>query len=161
MYDRPIYSFTGTYATSSTSTAHQVSFFANRSQLIDKNLLTSQFSEYVGNTLNLSYNFNQLIYRYGFFASLNYNYQETFTGKLPGKGASAGIIIAWLEGKLNFNLSGSFADQNGNNSQSINFGSAYQLKKQQFTINLTYLNTQLNSGRFNEFTGFFNYGIRF
>ncbi len=159
--NNPIYSFTGTYATSSTSTAHQVSFFANRSQLIDKNLLTSQFSEYVGNTLNLSYNFNQLINRYGFFASLNYNNLETFTGKLPGKGASAGINKAWLEGKLNFNLSGSFADQNGNTSQSINFGSAYQLKKQQFTINLTYLNTQLNSGRFNEFTGFFNYGIRF
>ncbi|MET1260716.1 hypothetical protein ABV409_15315 [Flagellimonas sp. DF-77] len=159
--NNPIYTFTATYATATTTKAHQVSLFANRSELVDNNLLTSAFSEYVGNTVNLSYNFNHLTAYYGLFASLNYNDLETFNGKLPGKGISLGFNKSWLEGKLTFNLSGSYAEQNDFGSQSVNFGGAYQLGKHQLNITGTYLNTQVIDGTFNEFTGFINYGIRF
>ncbi|MEN1784429.1 MAG: hypothetical protein AAGF77_04740 [Bacteroidota bacterium] len=159
--NNPIYTFSSTYATATELAAHQVSLFANRSQLVDNNLQTSQFSEYVGNTVNLSYSFSQTKQLFGLFASVNYNDLETFNGKLPGAGVSLGGNKSFLEGKLNLNATGSYADQNGQTSQSFNLGAAYRIKKHQISLQTNYLNTQLTSGKFNEFTGFLNYGIRF
>jgi len=157
----PIYSITSSYIKSDTIRSHAITFFGNRSELIDNNLMSQEFSQYVGNTINLTYSFNQLKNQYGFYTSYNYNDLETFNGKLPGQGLSIGVNKSFWDQKWNLNTSFSYAEQNDTESQSFVFGSSYQLKAHQISLNATYLKTELITGPFNEFTGFINYTVRF
>lgn len=157
----PIYSLTATYVKSDTIRAHSISLFGNRSELKDDNLTTQQFSQYVGNTVNATYSFSQLRHQYGVYLSYNYNELETFTGKLPGNGFSVGANKSFFDRKLNLSASGSYAKQDITESKSFTFTTTYQLKNQQISLNVNYLNTILTTGPFNEFTGYINYSVRF
>ncbi len=159
--NNPIYSANVSYMVADTIRSHVITVFANRSRLVDNNLLTQEFSEYVGSTLNVTYSFNHAKRLWGTYVSFNSNNLETFTGKLPGTGFSLGFNKSLVDNKLTFNANMSIASQDETDSQSFAFGASYQVNKHQLSANLNFLNTQLNEDKFKEFTGYLNYSIRF
>ncbi|SHI76417.1 hypothetical protein [Aquimarina spongiae] len=157
----PIYTVTANYIKSDTIRSHSISLFGSRSELKDGNPLTQQFSEYVGNSINTTYNFTQMQQHYGVYVSYNYNDLQTFTGKLPGNGFSIGGNKSFFDQKWNISSAFSYAKQQENESQSFVLSSSYQLKKHQISLSANYLKTELITGPFDEFTGFINYVLRF
>ena len=157
----PIYTLTANYNITDTIRSHSFNLFANRSELIDNNLLTQSFADYVGSSLNLSYNYTHFASGLGLFGSFNANNIQTFNGNLPGTGFSLGGNKSWQESDFSLNANLSLAFQEGTDSQSVVLGGRYQLGQHNFSVSMNYLNTIFNEENFSEFTGFIEYSISF
>ena len=159
--NNPIYTLTANYNITDTIRSHSFNLFANRSELIDNNLLTQAFADYVGSSLNLSYNYTHFASGMGVFGSFNANNIQTFNGNLPGTGFSVGGNKSWQESNFSLNANLSLAFQEGTDSQSVVLGGRYQMGQHNFSVNMNYLNTIFNEENFSEFTGFIEYSISF
>jgi hypothetical protein len=155
-----VYTAFGTFSDSDTTRAHVVTVFVNRNELADNNLATQAFSQYVGNTFNLSYSFTSLVRNFGLIASFNSNNIQTFNGRLPGNGFSLGGNKRIIK-TLDFNGSVSFAFQNGTDSQSTQLGATYTVGDFGFNLNANRIRTVLADGDFAETTIFLTGSYKF
>jgi hypothetical protein len=159
--NNPIYTLTANYNITDTIRSHTFSLFANRSELNDNNLFTQEFANYIGNSLNLSYNYSHFSSGLGLYGAFNANNIETFNGNLPGTGFSVGANKTLQENDITLNANLSMAFQDEINSQNFMLGANYRLNKHTFSLNINYLNTIFQGTQYNEFTGFIEYGISF
>ncbi|MEL7004548.1 MAG: hypothetical protein AAFN93_17710 [Bacteroidota bacterium] len=157
----PILNFNAYYQRADTIKSHIVSASLSRAELIDDNLLTREFTQYVGNTFNLTYSFSHVPSGLGVNLSYNNNQLKSFNGDLPGSGYSIGGSKNWEDLGIQANLNISFSRQSGTNSNSINGGVTLSRKIHSVSLNINRLNTVLQESDIKEFTIYTMYSVRF